>query len=72
MPANHPIGEKSIEEDEVSTTHEAIPVKDFEAPDLSSQGTFNRLREDSPSKISSKLTKRKFNPQRTTTAAEYG
>ena len=54
-----------MEEDEISTKHEAIPVKDFSAPDLSGQGTINRLRllaeDSSPSKFSSKLTKRKLN-----------
>jgi hypothetical protein len=32
-----------MEEDEISMTHEAIPVRDFEAPDLSGQGSLNRL-----------------------------
>jgi hypothetical protein len=54
-----------MEEDEISMTHEAIPVKDFSAPDLSGQGTINRLRlqveDSSPSKFSSKPSKRKLN-----------
>ncbi len=62
MPANHPIGEKTIEEDEISTTHEAIPIRDFDAPDLQTQGSLGRLlkTEDSPGKLSSKFKKLKF------------
>lgn len=53
--------------------HEAIPVRDFEAPNLSGQGSISRLMrhptsqqatEDSPSKFSAKITVRKFKPLR--------